>query len=134
MGDPENKQAVGQDPPGSLPYAYEAEVDILEGKGHEKEDDHYFSTTICGLVEILVDAGIPPAHAVCYGVRARNRLALDPKLLTKDEGRAWREPPELCHVLEERFAQTGDDLYRGHVEHGECSFEHRERRGEGPVW
>ncbi|MCP4571713.1 MAG: hypothetical protein GY838_05120 [bacterium] len=117
-----------------LPYTYEAEVDILEGKGKEPEDDHYFSPTICGLVEILVDAGIPPTHATCYGVRRRSRLPLDQELLTRDGGAAWREPPQLCHVLEERFEQTGDDLYRGHVEHGECRFEDRERRGDGPTW
>lgn len=116
-----------------LPYTYEARVDILEGRGQGAIDDHYFSTTICGLVEILVDAGVPSTHATLYGVRRRSRLALDHSLLTKSDG-SWREPPELCHVLEERFDQTKDDLYRGHVEHGECSFEDRERRGEGPVW
>ncbi len=117
----------------SLPYTYEALVDILTGQGRGAVHDHYFSTTICGLVEILADAGIPPAHVSLYGVRRRQRQLLDKALLTTPDG-AWREPPELCRVLEDRFARTREELYRGHVEHGTCSFADRERRGAGPVW
>lgn len=117
----------------SLPYTYEAEVDILAGQGRGPVHDHYFSTTICGLVEILDDAGVLPAHARVYGVRGRRRQDLDPALLTTSEGR-WRERPELCRVLEDRFARTGEERYRGHVQRGTCDFADRERRGAGPVW
>ena len=35
--------------------------------------------------------------------------------------------------LEDYFEKTKDELYKGHKELEECSFDDRERQGEGPT-
>ncbi len=48
-----------------------------------------------------------------------------------DEG-AWIVPPQLCHALEAYYAETKDERYRGHVEHGRCCYDDRDTQGHGP--
>lgn len=117
----------------SLPYTYEAWVDILDGQGREPIYDHFFSATICGLVEHLDDQGLRPDEVKLYGVYRGKKTRLKRELLITPAGR-WLKPPELCHELEEYFARTGDECYRGHVETGSCAFEDRDQTGSGPVW
>jgi hypothetical protein len=116
-----------------LPYTYEAWVDILDGQGREPVFDHYFSSTICGLIEHLDDLGLCPEEVRLYGVYRGRKTRLYRELLTTDDGQ-WLKRPVLCHQLEEYYARTGDEYYRGHVETGECAFEDRDRARSGPVW
>jgi len=117
----------------TLPYTYEAWVDILAGEGSEPVFDHYFSDTICGLVEYLDEHEIRPEHVKLYGVYRRKPTELDPGLCTTADGR-WLKRPELCRALEERYGHDHEECYRGHVEKGSCLFEDRERGGTGPTW
>ncbi len=116
-----------------LPYTYEAWVDILGGQGNEPVHDHYFSATLCGLLETLVDEGIGSDHVQLYGVHRRRHYPLATEILTQNDGR-WLLRPALCRKLEEHYEQTREERYRGHVEGGKCSFADRDRRGSGPVW
>jgi hypothetical protein len=116
-----------------LPYTYEAWVDILKGQGQVPVYDHYFSATICGLIEHLDQLGLRPDEVRLYGVYRGRKTRLLMELLTTAEGH-WLKRPELCHELEEYFVRTGDPCYRGHIEIGECSFEDRDRDGSGPLW
>ena len=95
----------------SLPYTYEAHVDILEGKGTEPVFDHFFSDTLCGLVECLEDREIQPAHVKLYGLFRGEETLLDNDLCTDDEGR-WLKRPTLCHVLEEHYDHTHEGATR----------------------
>ncbi len=116
-----------------LPYTYEAWVDILDGQGREPVYDHYFSSTICGLIEYLDDMGLQPADVRLYGVYRGRKTRLTMELFMAVDG-SWLKRPKLCHVLEEHFEQTHDECYRGHVDRGTCAFDDRDREGAGPVW
>ena len=117
----------------TLPYTYEAWVDILGGEGREPIYDHYFADTICGLVELLETKEIVPAEVRLFGVYRRRLIPLETDVVTDHDG-DWLERPALCHALEEHYASPREERYRGHVEHGHCAFEDRDRRGSGPVW
>lgn len=113
----------------SLPYTYLAKVSIIEG-----EDDlvsHYFADTICGLVEYLDEQKIAPEEVELYGLYLKNEIKLDKNICMDSRGN-WLLRPEICHALEEHFEKTKDDLYKGHKEFEECSFDDRDRKGEGP--
>ena len=116
-----------------LPYTYEAWVDILDGQGREPVYDHYFSSTICGLIEYLDEKDLQPVDVRLYGVYRGRKTRMAMELFTSDD-ESWVMRPELCHVLEETFKRTRDECYRGHVEIGLCAFEDRDRMGSGPVW
>ena len=49
----------------SLPYTYEAWVDILEGRGSEPVYDHFFSDTLCGLIECLENEEVAACKKQC---------------------------------------------------------------------
>jgi hypothetical protein len=117
----------------SLPYTYEALVDILSGQGRQPIWDHYFSDTICGLIDSLRDGGIAPADVRLFGVYRRRRSPLELGCCLDADGE-WLERPELCRALEAQYRRTMDARYRGHVERGHCAFEDRDRRADGPVW
>ena len=117
----------------SLPYTYEALVDILAGRGREPILDHYFSDTLCGLIECLAEQEIQPAHVELRGVFKGRQVTLDTGLCA-DAGGAWLRRPEICRVLEEHYAHTHEECYRGHVEQGTCAFDDRDRSGSGPLW
>ena len=116
-----------------LPYTYEAWVDILAGQGRVPVFDHYFSSTICGLIEYLDEKGLQPSDVRLYGVYRGRKTRLSMELFMVDDG-DWVKRPALCRVLEEHYAQTHDECYRGHVDLGTCAFDDRDREGSGPVW
>ncbi len=116
-----------------LPYTYEAWVDILDGQGRVPVFDHYFSSTICGLIEYLDEKSLQPADVRLYGVYRGRKTRMSMELFMADDG-DWVKRPKLCHVLEEHYAQTHDECYRGHVDRGTCAFVDRDRDGSGPVW
>ena len=115
----------------SLPYTYEARVDMLAGRGSAPFYEHYFSDTICGLVEYLSDNGIRPAEVRLYGVYRKRQIPLEVELCVDRKG-TWLTRPNLCHALEEHYRKTMDSRYLGHVAHGTCSYDDRDRRGLGP--
>ena len=117
----------------SLPYTYEAWVDILAGKGKEPVYDHYFSDTLCGLIECLDNAEISVEHVRLCGLYRGEQAQLDSTFCTDANG-AWLKRPELCRALEEHYDHTHEECYRGHVAEGPCLFEDRDREGTGPVW
>ncbi|MGD9546847.1 MAG: hypothetical protein AB7V45_04765 [Candidatus Krumholzibacteriia bacterium] len=117
----------------TLPYTYEGRVDILEGKGAEPVYDHYFSDTLCGLVECLDEEGFGPDRVRLFGLYRGEKSELDNSVLVDDRGR-WLKRPALCRALEQHYAHAHEECYRGHVEKGPCSFEDRDRSGEGPAW
>ena len=117
----------------TLPYTYEAWVDILAGEGSEPVYDHYFSGTICGLIEYLDEHDIRPGDVRLFGVYRRRLTPLDTALCTAPDG-GWLRRPELCRALEEHYGHTHEECSRGHVEKGSCLFEDRDREGSGPVW
>ncbi len=117
----------------TLPYTYEAWVDILAGRGREPLYDHYFSDTLCGLVECLAEEGVAPGCVKLFGHYHGQASALDVSVLLGGDGR-WLQRPLLCHALEEHYAITHDECYRGHVEKSPCRFEDRDRSADGPVW
>lgn len=117
----------------SLPYTYEAWVDILEGSASEPVHDHYFSDTLCGLIECLAENEIVPQHVQLYGLCRGELARLDTALCTDEEG-SWLSRPTLCRVLENHYEHTHEECYKGHVANGHCSFEDRDRESAGPVW
>lgn len=113
----------------SLPYTYLAKVPIIEGE--EDLVSHYFADTICGLVEYLDEQKIAPEEVELYGLYLKNEINLDKNICIGSRGN-WLLRPEICHALEKHFEKTKDDLYKGHKEFEECSFDDRDRQGEGP--
>lgn len=117
----------------SLPFTYEAWVDIFEGAGIEPVFDHYFSDTICGLIECLAEKGIAPDHVQLYGLYRGEHARLDQAVCTDEEG-VWLSRPALCRALEKYFEHSQEECYRGHVADGHCAFEDRDRESAGPAW
>jgi hypothetical protein len=117
----------------TLPYTYEARVDILDGHGKEPVHDHYFSDTLCGLIEYLAEQGFAPARVELYGDYRGKQIRLDNTLVANEQGE-WLQRPELCRALETHYRHSHDECYKGHVERGQCSFADRDRAGSGPVW
>lgn len=115
----------------TIPYTYEAQVDRLQGQGSEPMDWSYFSDTICGLVQMMIDEGIKPTEVRLYGVYRGKLVRLDVERCIGEDG-DWITRPQLCHELEAYYRKTVDDRYRGHVEHGKCLFDDRDRTGHGP--
>ena len=113
----------------SLPYTYLAKVPIVEGK--DELVSHYFADTICGLVEYLEKRNVPPEDVEIYGLYRKNEIKLDKNICTNSVGN-WLLRPEICKVLENHFENTKDELYKGHRELEDCSFDDRDRHGEGP--
>lgn len=117
----------------SLPFTYEGWVDILAGQGTEPVYDHYFSDTLCGLVEVLDENGFRPEYVILKGLYRGKRINLDSGLCTDCQGH-WLKRPQLCRALEKHYDHSHEECYKGHVEKGHCLFEDRDRKGVGPVW
>lgn len=115
----------------SIPYTYEAQIDRLRGAGSAPLTGSYFADTLCGLVALLADEGITPTQARLFAVYRREPTPLDAEHCLGEDGR-WLQPPQLCRALEQHFLATGDERYRGHVEHGRCDYEDRDTAGHGP--
>jgi hypothetical protein len=113
----------------TIPYTYIAKVKVFE-----REDDlvnHYFSDTICGLIECLIEKNILPEDAELFACYQKKEIPIDKKYCLSEAGK-WFERPEICHSLEEHYKETMEEQYKGHVELGDCLFEDRDREGSGP--
>lgn len=113
----------------SIPYTYIAKVSIIEND--EELAHHYFSDTICGLIEYLDENKISGSEAKLFGCYLKKKIPIDITFCIDKQGE-WLKRPELCHSLESHYAKTLEEQYKGHVEHGNCSYEDREREGAGP--
>lgn len=113
----------------SLPYTYLAKSPIVNG--FDELVSYFYSDTLCGLIEHLYVENINSGEVKLYGVYRQGEIELD-KTVCMDENENWLLRPELCSALEEYFERTKNELYKGHAEFKECSFEDRDRAGEGP--
>lgn len=113
----------------SLPYTYLAKVPIIEG--FDELFSYYYSDTLCGLIELLNDENVLPKEVKLFGIYNKGEIELD-KTVCTDKNEKWLLRPDLCNALEEYFNLTKNELYKGHKELEECSFEDRDRAGEGP--
>lgn len=104
----------------SLPYTYEARVQIIEG---DKEYNSYFSDTVCGLIEHLHQKGIMPDQVRIFEVFQGEAFPIEAKLYTSPDNN-WIFKPEVCESFKEH--------YPGHIHEGSCSFEDRDRKVSGP--
>ena len=115
----------------TLPYTYMAEISIPVGEDTEDLHDHYFSSTICGLIEFLDKNNIGPDRAKLIGIYQKKEFELDKQYCTDDKG-GWLKKPALCHSLETHYTKTMEACYKGHVEEGDCSFDDRDVDSGGP--
>ena len=113
----------------SLPYTYYAKVPAVEGD--DQYFNYYFSDTICGLIERLDKDGISPDRVRIFGARSPEDVPIDTASCTTPEGK-WLHRPEICRSLEERYKETREDRYKGHIEKDVCAFDDRDREGGGP--
>lgn len=113
----------------SIPYTYAARMPAIEGDDELHND--YFADTICGLIEYLDENNIDPADVKLYGLYLKEEILLDTKYCLSEDG-TWLKPPDLCHSLEAHYRETMERAYKGHVEHGHCSYEDRDTQGSGP--
>lgn len=113
----------------SLPYTYVAKYAAVEGD--EDSFLYYFSDTICGLIETLESRGLAPDTVQLFGIYEKEDIPIPTGPCLGPDGR-WLNRPDICRSLEEQFEHTRDERYRGHVENGPCSFDDRDRDGEGP--
>jgi len=113
----------------SLPYTYMARIPMIEGDNELYA--HYFADTICGLVEYLDEKKIYPSEVDLFGLYLKTEIPLDKSYCISKEGK-WLTRPYICRSLEEHYKDTLEEQYKGHVEVGECSFDDRDRSGEGP--
>ncbi len=115
----------------SLPYTYVAKIDVLNGQAEESMYNHYFSDTICGLIEYLDEQNIAPKEAELFGIYRDKEIPLETKYCTTRDGK-WLKRPAICKALEGRYKKTLEERYKGHVAKGECAFDDRDRTGSGP--
>jgi hypothetical protein len=113
----------------SLPYTYVAKYAAIPGD--EESYLYYFSDTICGLIETLEENNLSPGKVVLFGVYEKEEIEIPTGPCVDEEG-GWLSRPDICASLEESFEKTKDERYRGHVQKGACSFDDRDRDGEGP--
>ena len=99
-------------------------------EGDEELYSYYFSDTICGLVEYLDDNNIVPDDVELLALYRKEEKVLD-KNICRDANGSWLKPPHLCAALEDHYSRTHDELYKGHIEKHECSFEDRDKTGIG---
>lgn len=101
----------------SLPYTYEARVNLIEGTD---ETISYFSDTICGLIEHLHQQDVGPSAVRIFEIYTDRELPIDATLFVDTSGQ-WLFKPDICRTFEKH--------YRGHIHGQECSFSDRDRSG-----
>jgi len=113
----------------SIPYTYMARVAIIP---EDKElNNFYYADTICGLIEYLDQKNIQPAECEIFGVYLKKEIPLQVKSCLDEKGH-WLKKPLICSALEEHFKESLQEIYKGHVVSGPCSFDDRDTQGSGP--
>jgi len=113
----------------TIPYTYMARVPALEGD--QDLYNFYFADTICGLIEYLEQQDLSPKEVEILGLYKGEEVPLAIESCISDEGK-WLGRPDICRSLENKYRNTLEEKYKGHVEVGSCSYEDREREGSGP--
>jgi len=109
----------------TLPYSYMAKQYIVEG--NEDLCQFYYGDTICGLLEYLTEHDISPSETELYGMYSNYEVKLDKNICSTKDNK-WLLKPLLCVTLEEHYKKTKDELYKGHVASGDCSFYDRDEK------
>lgn len=109
----------------SIPYTYFAKVPIIEG--NDELVHHYFSDTICSLIEYLDEHNIRPEEAELFGCYLKKEIPIDKKYCISENGK-WLARPEICASLEEHYLKTMEEQFKGHTPLGNCSFDDRDRK------
>ena len=112
----------------SLPYTYEARIDVLKWKGDEPMYTYQLSDTICGLIEYLNTNSINPEEIVIFGIYLKKEIPLNKKYCLSEDGK-WLKRPAICKSLEDHYKKTLEEQYKGHIANGECAFDDRDRQG-----
>lgn len=112
----------------SIPYIYEARVDMLSGASAEPIFEHYFSDTICGLVNYLQENGIKPSEVALFGVFRDQEIPISVDGCTDGED-GWLERWDICKSLETQYESTHDRRFKGHVSGRPCAYVDRDRSG-----
>ncbi len=107
----------------TLPYTYEARMDVLRGMGEEPIYVYFYADTLCGLLDYLREKGIEPWEVELFEVYRGEERKIE-KEYCVDETEHWLTRPEICHSLQGH--------YKGHIDEFRCSFRDRERQGCGP--
>ena len=114
----------------SLPYTYEAKIDVLKWKEAEPMYSYYYSDTICGLVEYLNANNITPEEIEIFGIYLSKEIPLDKRYCLSKDGK-WLRRPAICKSLEGHYKKTLEERYKGHIANGTCAFDDRDRQGSG---
>ncbi len=109
----------------TLPYSYMAKHYLV--KGNEELCQYYYGDTICGLLEYLTEHDIRPSETEIFGMYSNYEVKLDKSICSKNNDE-WLLKPLLCLTLEEHYKNTKDELYKGHVASGDCSFQDRDEK------
>lgn len=113
----------------TIPFTYVAKVSIIPG--NKDLANHFFSDTICGLIEYLDENLIKPEEVELFGCYKKKEISIDKKYCLDIYGK-WLKRPDLCRSLEAHYKETLEEQYKGHIEHGDCSFDDRDRQAIGP--
>lgn len=108
----------------TLPYTYMAKLFIVEGD--EDLCHYYYADTICSLVSHLDKENIASEEVHIYSLYNDKEVELNNDIFTSEENE-WLLVPYLCRALEDHYYETKDELYKGHCEDDECSFEDRDQ-------
>lgn len=109
----------------SIPFTYYAKVYIIEGE--ENLVHHYFSDTICGLIEYFDEHNIHPDEVELFGCYLKKEIPIDKKYCLSEDGK-WLKRPDICSSLELHYQKTLEEQYKGHIASGNCMFDDRERK------
>lgn len=107
----------------SLPYTYEARVDILHVETGEQIHDYYYADTLCGLVEYLDENLIDPEDTELYEIYQNGEKKIINSYCLDKNGR-WLSRPQICASLRGNYV--------GHIDQHSCSYQDRDRQGDGP--
>jgi hypothetical protein len=110
----------------SLPYTYEARIDMLYWKGDKPMYTYQLSDTICGLVEYLDTNNISPEEVEIFGIYFKIVIPLNNKYCLSGDGK-WFRRPSICKSLEEHYRKTLEEQYKGQVANRTCAFNDRDR-------
>jgi len=113
----------------SIPYTYMAREPVLDEA--DELYNHYFSDTVCGLIEYLDENRIEPETIKLFGLYRKREIELDIKYCIDDKGN-WLKRPKICNSLETHYKNSLEFQYKGHAEKTPCMYEDRERDGNGP--
>ena len=112
-----------------LPYTYMAAVREIP----DVEDiiSNYFADTLCGIIDYLRENDVDPKMTTIYGIYRKKEIKLATSHCLTADGN-WLERPDICRAMENKYRETLDEIYKGHVEDDHCEFEDRDREGIGP--